>query len=335
MVRAGDGVPEEELFRVPNGDDPARAVRARRRAARPLPRPAPFMPRFSFAWTPTGNGNMAVRGGVGLFYDRPGGQPPLRRRRQRPVNSPPYNLSSQYENGNLAAPGGGASPRWPRSGTLDAIDPDLNVPRYWNWSVSVQRELPWGLFGELGYVGSRASTCSASPTSTSPRSTTCRQPRAARRPARQHELPAPVQGLLHHPHASSDADSTTTRCSSSSASAAARCGDAQLHAGPRQRQRERRTAPTPRTTRTRTPTTAPAISTARTSWWAPGRGRCRSSSDRAGVGRVLGGWEISGIARPQSGAPLTVTANTTIGSRRADLVGDPYVGDAPTGAVSG
>ena len=46
--------------------------------------------------------------------------------------------------------------------------------------------------------------------------------------------------------------------------------------------------------------------------------------DRNIVGRVLGGWEISGIGRYQSGAPLTVTGNTSIGARRADLVGDPY-----------
>jgi hypothetical protein len=43
------------------------------------------------------------------------------------------------------------------------------------------------------------------------------------------------------------------------------------------------------------------------------------------VARVLGGWELSGIVRYQSGAPLTITGNTTIGARRADLVGDPYV----------
>jgi hypothetical protein len=38
-------------------------------------------------------------------------------------------------------------------------------------------------------------------------------------------------------------------------------------------------------------------------------------------GAVLSGWEISGITRYQSGAPLTVTANTAIGTRRASYVG--------------
>lgn len=38
-------------------------------------------------------------------------------------------------------------------------------------------------------------------------------------------------------------------------------------------------------------------------------------------GKLLGGWELSGITRFQTGAPLTVTANTFLGNRRADYVG--------------
>ena len=49
--------------------------------------------------------------------------------------------------------------------------------------------------------------------------------------------------------------------------------------------------------------------------------------ERTGVGRVLGGWEISGIGRYQSGAPLTIVASTSIGNRRADLVGNAYVSE--------
>jgi len=47
------------------------------------------------------------------------------------------------------------------------------------------------------------------------------------------------------------------------------------------------------------------------------------------VGRVLGGWEISGITRYQSGAPITIQGNSTSGARRADFVGgSAYVPDA-------
>ena len=38
-------------------------------------------------------------------------------------------------------------------------------------------------------------------------------------------------------------------------------------------------------------------------------------------GAILSGWEVSGITRYQSGAPFTITANTAIGTRRADYLG--------------
>jgi hypothetical protein len=58
------------------------------------------------------------------------------------------------------------------------------------------------------------------------------------------------------------------------------------------------------------------------------------------IGNVLGGWEVSGIYRYQSGAPFSVTGNTTTGSRRADFAGgNPYLAngpvvDAATGTVT-
>ena len=109
MVRAGDGVPESELIRVPNGNSPAVLA---------VPAGAPrgfygtqhlFAPRFSFAWTPTGDADTAVRGGIGLFYDRPEGNLLFGGANNGPVNNPPYTASSQYENGNISAPGGGTN----------------------------------------------------------------------------------------------------------------------------------------------------------------------------------------------------------------------------------
>jgi hypothetical protein len=49
-------------------------------------------------------------------------------------------------------------------------------------------------------------------------------------------------------------------------------------------------------------------------------------SKMTGVGgAVLAGWEISGITRYQSGPYFTVTANTAIGTRRADYLGGPVL----------
>ncbi len=52
-----------------------------------------------------------------------------------PVNSPPYALSSQYENGNLAAPAAGPCPRSRPGARSTRIDPGLQVPRQWSWSA--------------------------------------------------------------------------------------------------------------------------------------------------------------------------------------------------------
>ena len=39
------------------------------------------------------------------------------------------------------------------------------------------------------------------------------------------------------------------------------------------------------------------------------------------MGNLLGGWQVSGITRYQTGAPVTILGNTSIGARRADYTG--------------
>jgi Carboxypeptidase regulatory-like domain len=329
MVRAGEGVPQDELFRVPNGDDadvlavPAGAPRGF------YPNRHLLAPRFSFAWTPTGRGEMAVRGGVGLFYDRPEGNLLFGGGGNGPVNSPPYVLSSQYENGNLSAPGGGRVPALGPLGNVASIDPDLQVPRVWNWSVSVQRELPWGLFGEIGYVGSKGQNLLWQPDINQPSYADIGANAAL--PAAQRantNFLRPYKGYSQILMVRSEAASSYHAM--------------QIFLSKR-RGRARWTASY---TLSRSYDHANTNGTNSFDYpdleaaWGP------SDFDRThivvgtwtwqlpffkeemGIGRVLGGWEISGIGRFQSGAPLTVTASTSIGTRRADLVGDPYLPEA-------
>jgi len=325
MIRVGDGVPESELGRVPNGNDPAvLAVPAGAPRGHYEPRHL-FGPRFSFAWTPTGEGDTAIRGGIGLFYDRPEGNLLFGGGGNGPVNSPPYILSSQYENGNLLAPGGGAVPALAPLATLAAIDPDLEVPRSWNWSVSYQRELRWGLFGEVAYVGSRGQHLLRQPDINQPSfealEANARLPEAQRAAT---NFLRPYAGYSEIRMVLSDADSsyhamqlflsrrrgalratlsyTLGRAYDNASSNDANLEDYEnkdFNWGPSNFDRRH-------------------VMVATWTWQMP------FFREPNLIGQVLGGWELSGIGRLQSGAPITVTANTSIGARRADLIGDQY-----------
>ena len=109
-----------------------------------------WAPRISFAFSPTSDGKQSIRGGIGLFYDRPEGNLYFSM-----VNNPPFALSSEFQNGNLASPGGGTAAPLAPWVSMDALDPNLKIPAVWNWSLSYQRELGWGLFGEVSYIGNK------------------------------------------------------------------------------------------------------------------------------------------------------------------------------------
>ena len=139
LIRAGDGIPEDQRDRV-TIDEAAAAL---------IPTGAPrglydtqhlFMPRFSGAYTL--NDKWVLRGGFGLFYDRPEGNVIFSQ-----VNLPPFLPSVAVENGNLANPLAGQSSaavgaRHDQRASIRACE----MPRQLNYSVSVQRELPWGHF---------------------------------------------------------------------------------------------------------------------------------------------------------------------------------------------
>jgi hypothetical protein len=331
MIRVGDGVPESELGRVPNGNDPSVLA---------VPAGAPrglydsrhlFAPRFSFAWTPTGEGDTAIRGGIGLFYDRPEGNLLFGGTGNGPVNSPPYVLSSEYENGNLASPGGGAVRAPAPLGTLAAIDPNLQVPRSWNWSASFQRELPWGFFGEIGYVGSKGQNLLRQPDINQP-SFEALEANAALPSAQRANTNflRPYAGYSVIGMRLSDADSTyhamqlflSRRRGSLRSTISYTLGRAYDNASGN--------GDNPEDYQNKDFNWGPSdfdrthVFVGTWTWQIP------FLDPYEGVGRVLGGWELSGIVRLQSGAPLTITGPTSIGNRRADLVGDPY--DVPEGA---
>jgi len=148
LVRPGSGVPADQLVRVPNGNSPQVLA---------VPAGAPrgfyntenlFAPRFGFSYSPFNDDRTAIRGGVGIFYDKPEGNIifPL-------LNTPPFPQVASFQNGNISNPSGGSAPATGLVPDINSISPRLKVGRNVNYSLGVQRELPLGVLLEVSYVG--------------------------------------------------------------------------------------------------------------------------------------------------------------------------------------
>jgi hypothetical protein len=143
-----------------------------------------WAPRVGFAWDPTGEGKMSVRGGVGMFYDVLKGEDNLQFNGQAPFfgfTNPVFNDCSvpaacTFPTGFYADPFGttgtvnpfpskppaknidfGASGFLPfGGGGVFFVDPHLRTPYIWQYNLDIQRELATKLAWEVGYVGSQS-----------------------------------------------------------------------------------------------------------------------------------------------------------------------------------
>jgi hypothetical protein len=317
LIRAGSSIPSAFQDRVTL--DPKAAALIATGAPRGLYDTHHLvMPRFSAAYTL--NESTVLRAGAGLFYDKPEGNVIFSQ-----VNLPPFVPSVSVENGNLANPLAGRAAAESVLGTVNAIQPDLDIPRQLNFSVSMQRELPGGHFAEVAYVGNRGRHQLWFPEINQPSFddlvANAALPSAQR--ANTNFL-RPYKGYSSIRQRRSDGFSdynslqlylnkrrgtisyTASYTLSKAIGNASGIGDNPEDAF----NREFNTGPLSFDRR---------HSLITTFTYRPPVFRER----RDIVGLALGGWELSGKTRWQSGQYLTVTGNTSIGTRRADYLGGP------------
>ena len=103
-------------------------------------------PRFGVAYDISGNQMTVLRGGAGVFYDRPDGNTVF----SIPGN-PPIADSADLRYGMLATLTQGL--KILPNPQLVTFQYEAKVPGQWQWNAGVQRALPWAMAIDLSYVG--------------------------------------------------------------------------------------------------------------------------------------------------------------------------------------
>ena len=129
-------------------------------------------PRLGFAWDPTGDGKMAVRGGYGLSYDRLMNLPAENYRNSPPLRATVllgqfFGTPFTYSLGDASKPylGYPVDPALrvgldSRNGVIGArvslttVDTNLRSPYMHNWFFGVQRAIGLGVVADVNYIGS-------------------------------------------------------------------------------------------------------------------------------------------------------------------------------------
>jgi len=146
IVRTADPIPADQAARIPNINTaaypqiPAVASRGLYKMH------GAFGPRVGFAYAP--NEKTSVRGGFGSFYYRPEGNVGFSQ-----VNIQPFLQNVEFDSANLNNISAGTPNNTGLQAGISAIDPNLKNPYVLQYSLGLQRELPFGVLMETTYVG--------------------------------------------------------------------------------------------------------------------------------------------------------------------------------------
>jgi trimeric autotransporter adhesin len=113
-----------------------------------------FSPRLGFAWRPTAARSMVVRGGYGVYYNTSVYNVIAANMAQQPPFAQVLNVSS-VAGRPLFMDTGFLLPATTSPTSTFAIDPYYRVGYVQTWTVSAQHDLPLGMFGTIGYLGTK------------------------------------------------------------------------------------------------------------------------------------------------------------------------------------